>query len=61
MGARHFSRTCGEARQRFLEAAHKAAASIESFVHPLKGAEGEELPTDPAPNASMRTARCSPV
>ncbi|MBY0324865.1 MAG: M14 family metallopeptidase [Reyranella sp.] len=48
MSARHFSRTYGEARQRFLEAAHKAAAAIESHVHPLKGAEGEEIATDTA-------------
>jgi hypothetical protein len=48
MSAHHFSSTYGEARQRFLEAAHKAAATVESRVHPLKGAESEEIATDTA-------------
>src|SRR4051812_23111334 len=48
MSAAHFSATYREARQRFLEAALKAGATVESDVHPLKGAEGEEIGTDTA-------------
>ena len=48
MNASHFSQTYREARQRFLAAATSAGASIESHVHPRKGAEGEEIATDTA-------------
>ena len=48
MSATFFSATDREARQRFLEAAHKAGAAVASHVHPLKGAEGEEIATDTA-------------
>ena len=48
MTARFFSATYREARQRFLDAAHKAGADIEQHVHPLKGAEGEGIGTDTA-------------
>ena len=48
MNAACFSATYHEARQRFLEAAGKAGATVESHVHPLRGAEGEEIGTDTA-------------
>ena len=48
MSATFFSATYREARQRFLDAAHKAGATVDSHVHPLKGAEGEEIGTDTA-------------
>ena len=48
MSASFFSATYREARHRFLEAAHKAGAIVASHVHPLKGAEGEEIGTDTA-------------
>ncbi|MBN9513020.1 MAG: M14 family metallopeptidase [Alphaproteobacteria bacterium] len=48
MSATFFSATYREARQRFLDAARKAGATVHSHVHPLKGAEGEEIGTDTA-------------
>jgi hypothetical protein len=48
MTARHFSATYREARERFLEAAHARGATVESHIHPLKGAEGEEIGMDTA-------------
>ena len=48
MSATFFSATYREARQRFLDAARKADATVHSHVHPLKGAEGEEIGTDTA-------------
>ena len=48
MSATFFSATYREARQRFVDAAHKAGAALDSQVHPLKGAEGEEIGTDTA-------------
>jgi hypothetical protein len=48
MSAAFFSATYREARQRFLDAAGKAGAKVESHVHPLKGAEGEEIGIDTA-------------
>ncbi len=48
MSAAFFSATYREARQRFLEAAGKAGAMVEPHVHPLKGAEGEEIGIDTA-------------
>jgi hypothetical protein len=48
MSATFFSATYREARQRFLDAAHRAGATVDSHVHPLKGAEGEEIGTDTA-------------
>ena len=48
MSATFFSATYREARQRFLDAAHRAGATADSHVHPLKGAEGEEIGTDTA-------------
>jgi len=48
MSAAFFSATYREARQRFLEAAGKVGATVESHIHPLKGAEGEEIGTDTA-------------
>ena len=48
MNASHFSQTYREARQRFLAAAASAGASVESHVHPLKGAVGEEIAADTA-------------
>lgn len=44
--AEHFSRSYGEARQKFLAAAEAAGAAIRHYVHPLKGPSGEELATD---------------
>jgi hypothetical protein len=41
-----FSTRYGEARQKFLRAAHDADLSVDSLVHPLKGREGEELAMD---------------
>lgn len=48
MSAALFSATFREARQRFLEAVRAADAKLESHVHPLKGAEGEEIGMDAA-------------
>lgn len=48
MTATNFSATYREARQRFLAAAGKAGATVASHVHPLRGAEGEEIGTDTA-------------
>lgn len=48
MSADAFSATYREARQRFLEAARTAGAQVQSHIHPLKGAEGEEIGTDAA-------------
>jgi hypothetical protein len=48
MSARHFSRTYGEARRRFLDAARGAGAAVASHPHPLAGVEGEELAIDTA-------------
>ena len=46
---RHFSGTYAEARAKFLDAAARRGAAIESFVHPVhRGALGEELATDVA-------------
>jgi hypothetical protein len=43
-----FSPSYAKARVKFLEAAATAGLAIESFVHPLKGAEGEDLALDVA-------------
>jgi hypothetical protein len=48
MTARYFSATYREARARFLEVARARGATVESHVHPLKGAEGEEIAMDTA-------------
>ncbi len=48
MSAAFFSATYGEARQRFLDAARRAGATVQHHVHPLKGAAGEEIGTDTA-------------
>ena len=48
MSASLFSATYREARQRFLEAARKSGAAVQSHVHPRKGAEGEEIAMDTA-------------
>jgi hypothetical protein len=44
--ADHFSKSYGEARQKFLAAAAAAKADIESMKNPATGPEGEELFTD---------------
>ncbi len=41
-----FSKTYAEARAKFLAAAASADLAIESYVHPLKGRDGEELALD---------------
>jgi len=46
--SRHFSGTYAEARSKFLEAAAKRGAPVESFVHEARGALGETLATDVA-------------
>jgi hypothetical protein len=43
-----FSRTYSEARDKFLEAASRCGAHVESWAHPLKGPGGEALATDTA-------------
>ena len=48
MSAAYFSATYRQARQRFLEAAAAAGATVESYRHPQRGAEGEELAMDTA-------------
>ena len=48
MNASHFSQSYREARQRFLAAAASAGASVDSYIHPLKGAVGEEIAMDTA-------------
>lgn len=47
-----FSPTYVHARVKFLEAAATAGLQIESFVHPLRGKEGEELAMDVALDGS---------
>ncbi len=42
----YFSRNYREARQRFLDRATAAGATLDSRAHPLKGPEGEDLCTD---------------
>jgi hypothetical protein len=44
----HFSQTYAEARGKFLDAARRADATVESVVHSLKGRDGEELAIDVA-------------
>ena len=48
MTAAHFSATYREARERFLAAARTHGAAVHAHVHPLKGAEGEEIAIDTA-------------
>ncbi len=48
MSASFFSAAYDEARQRFLEAARGAGAAVRHYVHPLKGAAGEEIGADTA-------------
>lgn len=43
-----FSSDYAQARGRFLAAARTAGAAVESYVHPMRGPEGEELATDTA-------------
>lgn len=43
-----FSRSYAQARLQFLEAAGMAGAQIESFLHPLKGRDSEDLAMDVA-------------
>ncbi len=43
-----FSQTYAQARQRFLEACADLALPVESHLHPLAGAEGEQLAVDVA-------------
>jgi Protein of unknown function (DUF2817) len=43
-----FSSSYAQARVKFLEAAATAGLSVRSFVHPLKGRDGEELAMDVA-------------
>jgi len=43
-----FSDTFGEARQKFLEAARSAGASLSAYGHPERGPDGAELATDVA-------------
>lgn len=45
---RYFSGSYAEARQKFLDAAALRGATVESFVHPQPGAQGETLATDVA-------------
>ena len=45
-GEEFFSGTYQEARRKFIEAAHAAGLQVESKVHPLRGAQGEELAMD---------------
>jgi hypothetical protein len=47
-GEEFFSGTYGEARRKFIEAAQAAGLQVESKVHPLRGAHGEELAVDVA-------------
>jgi len=46
--AQYFSQSYGEARQRFLDAAKAAGATVNHHVHPLTGPSGETLATDVA-------------
>jgi hypothetical protein len=45
-GEEFFSATYEEARRKFIEAAQAAGLEVESKVHPLRGAQGEELAMD---------------
>ena len=47
-GARTLDRTYVEARRRFLDAASRAGASVESFDHPRRGLDDEDLAIDVA-------------
>jgi Protein of unknown function (DUF2817) len=62
--AQHFSTTYAEARQKFVDAARAAGATIEPYINPnAKGASGEELATDVArfgePDAENLLIVCS--
>jgi hypothetical protein len=45
-GEEFFSGTYQQARRKFIEAAQQAGLEVESTIHPLRGAEGEELAMD---------------
>lgn len=45
-GEEFFAGTYQEARRKFIEAAHAAGLQVESKLHPLRGAQGEELAMD---------------
>jgi hypothetical protein len=64
-GEEAFSGSYAEARGKFMEAAHAAGLEIESKVHPLRGAQGEQLAMDVvreghpnAPNVLLLTSAC---
>ncbi len=44
--SQHFSSSYAQARERFLEAARDAGLPVESWVHPERGRDGEELAMD---------------
>lgn len=45
-GEQAFSATYEEARRKFIDAAHAAGLQVDSKIHPLRGAQGEELAMD---------------
>lgn len=60
-----FSGSYAEARRKFIEAAQAAGLEVESKVHPLRGAQGEQLAMDVvreghpnAPNVLLLTSAC---
>jgi hypothetical protein len=52
-----FSRSYGEARQKFLQAAADAGLQVESKPHPLPGRHGEPLAMDVAREGDPGAAR----
>ena len=46
--AAHFSQTYAEARGRFLDATRQLKLGLQSYIHPLRGHDGEELAMDVA-------------
>lgn len=64
-GEEFFSGTYQEARRKFIEAAEAAGLQVESKMHPLRGAQGEQLAMDVAreghphaPAALVLTSAC---
>jgi len=41
-----FSKSYAQARQKFLSAAQAAGLSVDAYIHPLQGRDGEELAMD---------------
>lgn len=53
----HFSETYQQARERFLQAAAAHGLAVQSHLHPLPGAQGEELAMDVALDGAADASR----